>query len=113
MAFFALHPTDPLRLLSVTELALERERLLSEVAHLQRAVTSHEVTDQAKGAVAALGRMSPDDAWTVLRQVSQNTNTKLTDVARHILDFVQGGTLPEDERRELYAAISQSTSAQP
>jgi hypothetical protein len=105
MAFFALSRQQPLVLLSATALASEYDRLQEENQQLQRAVTSHAVIDQAIGAVVVLGRMAPEEAWRALRDVSQRTNVKLRTVAEHILDYAQGGTLPEPERLELGKAI--------
>ncbi|MEV6056091.1 ANTAR domain-containing protein [Streptomyces sp. NPDC052107] len=105
MAFFALSRQQPLVLLSSTELAAEYDRLVNENEQLQRAVSSHAVIDQAIGAVVVVGQIAPEEAWRALRDVSQRTNTKLRRVAEHILDYVQGGTLPEPERIELGKAI--------
>ncbi|MEV5612810.1 ANTAR domain-containing protein [Streptomyces sp. NPDC052225] len=105
MAFFALHPAEPLVLLSHEDLAREHARLLAMAGQLEQAVASHAVIDQAVGAVAALGGIAPEEAWRVLRDVSQRTNTKVRLVAEHVLDFVQGGTLCEPERAELQRAI--------
>ncbi|MGV4981235.1 ANTAR domain-containing protein [Streptomyces sp. NPDC001709] len=105
MAFFALSRHQPLALLSCTELASEYDRLTNENEQLQRAVSSHAVIDQAIGAVIVLGQIAPEEAWRALRDVSQRTNTKLRTVAEHILDYAQGGTLPEPERTELGKAI--------
>ncbi|WP_433447628.1 ANTAR domain-containing protein [Streptomyces sp. CA-142005] len=105
MAFFALSRQQPLVLLSSTELAAEYDRLVIENEQLQRAVSSHAVIDQAIGAVVVVGQIAPEEAWRALRDVSQRTNTKLRMVAEHILDYVQGGTLPEPERIELGKAI--------
>ncbi|MFG2352133.1 ANTAR domain-containing protein [Streptomyces sp. NPDC048521] len=106
MAFFALSRHHPLLLLSATDLAAECERLTDENEQLQRAVSSHAVIDQAIGAVVVLGRIAPEEAWRALRDVSQHTNTKLRTVAEHILDYAQGGTLPEPERIELGKAVT-------
>ncbi|MEU6591047.1 ANTAR domain-containing protein [Streptomyces sp. NPDC046881] len=106
MAFFALSRHQPLVLLSATDLSTEYDRLQEENRQLQRAVTSHAVIDQAIGAVVVLGRMAPEEAWRTLRDVSQRTNVKLRTVAEHILDYAQGGTLPETERLELGRAIT-------
>ncbi|MEU1008672.1 ANTAR domain-containing protein [Streptomyces sp. NPDC005890] len=106
MAFFALSRHQPLVLLSATDLASEYHRLQEENQQLQRAVTSHAVIDQAIGAVVVLGRIAPEEAWRALRDVSQRTNVKLRTVAEHILDYAQGGTLPEPERLELGKAIT-------
>ncbi|MEU6810004.1 ANTAR domain-containing protein [Streptomyces sp. NPDC046831] len=109
MAFFAISKRHPLRLLSVTELAIEHEQLQEENAQLQRAITSHAVIDQAIGAVVVLGRLAPEEAWRVLRDVSQRTNTKLRTVAEHILAFAQGDGLPDTEREELRRALDRYT----
>ena len=105
MTFFALHPAKPLVLLSHEDLAREHAHLLARNGQLEQAVTSHAVIDQAMGAVAALGRIPPEEAWRVLRDVSQRTNIKVRVVAEHVLAFVQGDELPEPERAELRRAI--------
>ncbi|MGV9562907.1 ANTAR domain-containing protein [Streptomyces sp. NPDC003480] len=105
MAFFAISDQHPLRLLSATDLALEHERLLEENAQLRQAVSSHALIDQAMGAVVVIGRIAPEEAWRVLRDVSQRTNTKLRVVAEHILRYAQDGVLPEPLRVELNKAL--------
>ncbi|MFF9087578.1 ANTAR domain-containing protein [Streptomyces sp. NPDC014991] len=106
MAFFAVSRNKPLVLLSTTDLVTEHHRMHEENEQLRRAITSHAVIDQAIGVVVVLGRMAPEDAWRVLRDVSQRTNTKLRTVAEHVLDHAQGGALPESERAELGKAIA-------
>ncbi|MFI5662526.1 ANTAR domain-containing protein [Streptomyces sp. NPDC051684] len=113
MAFFMLSSTRPLALLSATDLAKEHERLHTEVAQLKQAVTSHALVDQAIGVVVVLGRIPPEDAWRVLRDVSQRANVKLNLVAEHLLDFAQGGLLPDDEREELQRAMVRYASLRP
>ncbi|MFF4113447.1 ANTAR domain-containing protein [Streptomyces sp. NPDC001714] len=105
MAFFAISRTEPLRLLSATELAAEHERLVAETAQLQQAVTSHAVIDQAIGVVVAYGRIPPEEAWRVLRDVSQRTNTKLRTVAEHILSHAQAEAVPDFDPAVLRRAI--------
>ncbi|MEV6115332.1 ANTAR domain-containing protein [Streptomyces sp. NPDC052109] len=105
MVFFTLSRRRPLVLLSSTELAAEYDRLVTENEQLRQAVSSHAVIDQAIGAVVVLGQIAPEEAWRALRDVSQRTNTKLRTVAEHILDYAQGGALPEPERIELGQAI--------
>ncbi|WP_406430988.1 ANTAR domain-containing protein [Streptomyces sp. NBC_00631] len=105
MAFFAISRTQPLRLLSATELAAEHERLRAENAQLNQAVTSHAVIDQAIGAVVACGRIAPEEAWRVLRDVSQHTNTKLRTVAEQVLRYAQGKAAPDFDPAELRRAI--------
>jgi hypothetical protein len=110
MTFFAISRSQPLVLRSVTALVLENERLEAECAQLRQAVSSHAVVDQAIGAVCAMGRLPVEEAWRVLRDVSQRTNTKLRTVAEHVLVFARGGDLPQDELGELHQAIRRYTA---
>ncbi|MFE2830888.1 ANTAR domain-containing protein [Streptomyces mirabilis] len=75
--------------------------LREEVDQLKEAVTSHATVDQAIGMVVALGRVSPDQGWAVLREVSQHTNVKLRTVAEMILVWGRQGVLPPDIRAAL------------
>jgi hypothetical protein len=88
-----------------TRQAAEIDRLRAEVADLRRAMDSYPVIDQARGMVMILGRCTPEDAWEVLVEVSQHTNTKLRAVAAHLVASAAGDTLPEPTRRALCAAL--------
>jgi len=110
MAFFAVSRHRPLELLSVTDLAMEHERLQAENEQLQRALSSRAVIDQAIGALVVLGQVPPEEAWRALRDVSQRTNTKLRVVAEDVLKFAQGGTLPDAELHELRRALARYQS---
>ncbi|MGW0969624.1 ANTAR domain-containing protein [Streptomyces sp. NPDC002516] len=79
--------------------------LEAEVQQLKEAVTSHAVVDQAIGMVVALGRVSPDQGWAVLKDVSQHTNIKLRNVAELILVWGRDGEIPQDVRAELEDAL--------
>ncbi|MEU5099223.1 ANTAR domain-containing protein [Streptomyces sp. NPDC020996] len=79
--------------------------LQQEVDQLKEAVASHAVVDQAIGMVVALGRLSPDEGWQVLREVSQHTNIKLRNIAELILIWGRNGTLPPEIRSELEEAL--------
>ncbi|MEU6273249.1 ANTAR domain-containing protein [Streptomyces populi] len=79
--------------------------LETEVRQLKEAVTSHAVVDQAIGMVVALGRVSPDQGWAVLKEVSQHTNIKLRNVAELILAWGRDGEIPPDIRAELEDAL--------
>ncbi|MCK1822048.1 ANTAR domain-containing protein [Streptomyces sp. XM83C] len=79
--------------------------LQEQVDQLKEAVSSHAVVDQAIGMIVALGRMTPDQGWEVLKQVSQHTNTKLRNVAEMILVWGRAGELPETIRAELEEAL--------
>ncbi|MFJ8790670.1 ANTAR domain-containing protein [Streptomyces sp. NPDC102462] len=70
--------------------------LQEEVHQLKEAVTSHAVVDQAIGMVVALGRVTPDEGWAVLKEVSQHTNIKLRNVAEFILIWGRTGDMPPE-----------------
>ncbi|WP_232838989.1 ANTAR domain-containing protein [Streptomyces triticisoli] len=79
--------------------------LQKEVEQLKEAVTSHAVVDQAIGMVVALGRITPDQGWTVLKEVSQHTNVKLRNIAEMVLVWGRTGEMPEEVRAELENAL--------
>jgi GAF domain-containing protein len=59
--------------------------------HLERALESRGVIDQAKGIVIAERRCSPDEAFQVLVELSQRTNRKLRDVAEALVNTTATG----------------------
>ncbi|WP_406010764.1 ANTAR domain-containing protein [Streptomyces sp. NBC_00637] len=75
--------------------------LQAEVDQLKEAVASHAVVDQAIGVVVALGRMTPDQGWTVLKEVSQHSNIRLRNVAELILVWGRTGEMPDEIRARL------------
>jgi len=79
--------------------------LQEEIGQLKEAVTSHAVVDQAIGMIVALGRVSPDQGWAILREVSQHTNIKLRNVAELIIIWGQKGDLPPEIRTTLEDAL--------
>jgi AmiR/NasT family two-component response regulator len=79
--------------------------LQAEVDQLKEAVTSHAVIDQAIGMMVAWGRLTPDQGWEVLKEVSQHTNIKLRNVAELILVWARRGDLPPEIRAELEDAL--------
>ena len=52
---------------------------------LRAAMTSRTIIDQALGILMGQLRCNADDAFAVLRKMSQDTNTKLRDVATAII----------------------------
>lgn len=86
--------------------------LEAEVQQLKEAVTSHAVVDQAIGMMVALGRVSPDEGWAVLKDVSQHTNIKLRNIAELILVWGRNGDIPSDIRAELEDALDRHGPAQ-
>ncbi|NEB03970.1 ANTAR domain-containing protein [Streptomyces sp. SID13726] len=79
--------------------------LQGEVDQLKEAIASHAVVDQAIGMVVALGRVTPDEGWQVLKDVSQRTNIKLRNVAELILIWGRSGEIPAGIRAELQEAL--------
>jgi GAF domain-containing protein len=50
-------------------------------AHMQKAMESRAVIEQAKGIIMSDRRCTADDAFAILRNLSQDTNRKIRDVA--------------------------------
>jgi small nuclear ribonucleoprotein (snRNP)-like protein len=73
-------------------------RLQEQIRQLKEAVVSHAVVDQAIGMVVVLGRVTPDEGWAVLKEVSQHTNIKLRNVAELILIWGRTGVMPAEIR---------------
>ncbi|MGF0175986.1 ANTAR domain-containing protein [Streptomyces sp. Marseille-Q5077] len=87
-------------------LQAEVERLRTENQQLRQAIPAHAVVDQAIGVLTALVQITPNDGFTVLREVSQHTNIKLHQVAEETLKHAQGAPLPEVLLSELHAALT-------
>jgi hypothetical protein len=86
----------------------EPDRILelqAEVDQLKEAVASHAVVDQAIGMVVALGRVTPDQGWEVLKEVSQHTNIKLRTIAEMILIWGRRGDIAPEIGAELEEAL--------
>ncbi len=82
-------------------------QLQQEVDQLKEAVASHAVVDQAIGVIVALGRVTPDEGWVILREVSQHTNIKLRNVAELILIWGRSGEMPDRIGAELETLLDQ------
>jgi GAF domain-containing protein len=67
------------------------QRALEKIGHLETALESRGVIDQAKGILMERFKLAPDQAFQVLARVSMETNTKVRDVAER---FVGTGELP-------------------
>jgi len=65
------------------------------VDQLQRALTSREDIDQAKGILIALHCVSSDDAWQLLSRASQNHNIKVRELAKALVVVASGAGRPE------------------
>ncbi|MFD1828882.1 ANTAR domain-containing protein [Streptomyces desertarenae] len=81
------------------EEARRLEELRTEVDQLRQALRSRAVIDQAVGIVQAERRCAPEDAFRILVNISQHTNTKLRDIAaalvRRAEDALPGPLLPD------------------
>jgi len=66
------------------ERAIRHHEILAE--QLQHALTSRIVIEQAKGVLAERGSLDMDQAFNQLRRYARNTNTRLTDLARGIVE---------------------------
>jgi GAF domain-containing protein len=59
-------------------------------AHLQNALASRAVIDQALGIIMGQNRCTADEAFEVLRAISQNRNVKLRDIAADMIAAISG-----------------------
>ncbi|MGW2898488.1 ANTAR domain-containing response regulator [Streptomyces sp. NPDC001212] len=103
----------------VSAVALERtERLLqlqTEVEQLRRAISSRPVIDQARGVLMATHACTAEQAWNVLREASQRSNTKLHTVAASITAGARddGPAPPGRIRSALRTALARHTGPGP
>ncbi|WP_030043750.1 ANTAR domain-containing protein, partial [Streptomyces resistomycificus] len=92
--------------------ALERaeqvRRLQQEVDQLRQAIVSRPVIDQARGVIMATHSCTSDEAWIILREASQLSNTKLRTVAAAITTSTgtNGPPPPEEVRTALRTAVT-------
>jgi len=84
VARFAAYAVVPVSNMYLYESAVERAE------HLRAALDSRAVIDQAKGILMERFKLSADQAFTVLAQVSMERNTKVRDIAAR---FVETGQL--------------------
>ncbi|MBT9254621.1 ANTAR domain-containing protein [Phycicoccus sp. MAQZ13P-2] len=70
---------------AVTELVDHAVRLGAEADHLRRALTSRATIDQARGVVMAVQGCDPQQAFGVLRKLSNDHNVRLADLAAAIV----------------------------
>jgi GAF domain-containing protein len=73
-------------------LAFARARERAQISGLEQAVASNRAIGMALGILMAMRRVGPDEAFDLLRTVSQRTNRKLREIAD---DVVHTGQLPE------------------
>jgi GAF domain-containing protein len=59
---------------------------VEQVAHMQQAMASRAVIEQAKGIIMAGRGCGDEEAFEILRQASSRSNRKLRDIARSLVD---------------------------
>lgn len=106
-----LDTADPLRTTAPRppEAGAERLHVLEEeVDQLRRAIASRPVIDQARGVLMALHSCTSDEAWDILREASQLSNTKLRDVAGAVTagTETEGPPPPPEIRSALRTALA-------
>ncbi|MER7051322.1 ANTAR domain-containing protein [Streptomyces sp. NPDC000351] len=81
--------------------------LEEEVEQLRRAIASRPVIDQARGVLMALHACTSDEAWHILREASQLSNTKLRTVAAAVTASAgsDGPPPPAEVRTALRTAL--------
>ncbi|WP_371525227.1 ANTAR domain-containing protein [Streptomyces sp. NBC_01283] len=89
----------------------EIKALRTEVNDLHRAMESHPPIDQARGMLMTLGPCTAEEAWEILVEVSQHSNTKLRAVADELIATTDGEPLPSPIRTALAKALSKRQAA--
>ncbi|CAM5278018.1 ANTAR domain-containing protein [Streptomyces griseorubiginosus] len=98
---------EPVPSVVVLERTQQLDLLRTEVEQLRRAIVTRPLIDQARGVLMATHACSSDQAWDILREASQLSNTKLRKVAA----VVTAGAVGEEPdaspavRRALRTAI--------
>ena len=62
---------------------------VNEATHLRKAMQSRAVIEQAKGILMARDRCTADEAFAMLRRISQQHNVRLHQIAQNIVDLAQ------------------------
>ena len=86
--------------------ARDDDALRDEVAHLHEAMKSQRDIGMAIGLLSARFGCSTEQAWRTMLRVSQDSNTKVRDVAR-VLVATHNGTAGPDDRAALAAFVDQ------
>jgi hypothetical protein len=86
------------------------EDLRIEIGQLKRAMQTRPVIDLARGVLMASFGLNSEDAWSVLVETSQRTNTKLHHLAQELVGAVNGAPLPDRLQQQVSAAVTQTLS---
>ncbi|MFF1307109.1 ANTAR domain-containing protein [Streptomyces sp. NPDC058307] len=89
------------------------QELRLEVDQLRRAMRTRPAIDVARGIVMASFGLSAEDAWTVLVAASQNTNTKMRDLAEELMGAAHGVPVPEQVQQQMAMAVAKVREAGP
>jgi hypothetical protein len=71
--------------------------LAAEVATLRDAIATRTIIGQATGLLAGQLNLTTPTAWRVMRRLSNETNIKLRDIARALVDAHDGRRPPDSE----------------
>ncbi|MEW2168134.1 ANTAR domain-containing protein [Streptomyces sp. NPDC007084] len=82
----------------VTELVGD---LRNDGTHPHETTRHGAVLDNAVGIVVAMGRLAPEQAEQILRELSRHTGIKLRHVAQLLIEWTRTGRLCADLRTEL------------
>ncbi|MGI3197726.1 ANTAR domain-containing response regulator [Streptomyces sp. GLT-R25] len=88
------------------------QHLRTEITHLKRALQTRPIIDLARGVLMASFGLSAEEAWTVLVEASQHTNTKLRYVAEELVNAVNGDDIPEPFQQQIAAAVTRLQTPQ-
>jgi hypothetical protein len=90
---------EPSRPLRATEAPDAPDALRDEVAHLHEAMRSQRDIGMAIGLVSARFGCSTEQAWRTMLRISQDSNTKVRDVARVLVATHDGSADADDVAR--------------
>ncbi|MER8008199.1 MULTISPECIES: ANTAR domain-containing protein [unclassified Streptomyces] len=82
------------------------QELRTEVDQLRRAMRTRPAIDVARGILMATFGLSADAAWAVLVTASQNSNTKLHQLAQDLVGAVDGAQLSGAVQQQMAAAVA-------
>ncbi|GAX57981.1 ANTAR domain-containing protein [Streptomyces olivochromogenes] len=84
------------------------EDLRVEIGQLKRVMQTRPVIDLARGVLMASFGLNAEDAWSVLLEVSQRTNTKLHHLAHELVGAVNGAPLSDRLQQGISEAVTET-----
>ncbi|MER5537666.1 ANTAR domain-containing protein [Streptomyces mirabilis] len=84
------------------------EDLRIEISQLKRAMQTRPVIDLARGVLMASFGLNAEDAWSVLVEASQRTNTKLHHLAQELVGAVNDAPLSDRLQQGISAAVTET-----